>query len=99
MIPTAEKTLRSILGSCNIEYHELKESCPEIIEECLETIISQNKLYVQAALKAANKNSMLEAYDYDTETTWTTKAYVVGENNVRIKETSILNAYPDENIK
>lgn len=54
-IPTAEATLRSILGSCNIEYHELKEACPEIIEECLETIVSQNKLHVQAALQSASK--------------------------------------------
>lgn len=56
-IPTAETTLRSILGSCNIEYHELKEACPEIIEECLETIISQNKLHVKAALEAADNKA------------------------------------------
>jgi len=87
-IPTAEATLRSILGSCNIEYHELKEACPEIIEECLETIISQNKLHVQAALQAASEDVKVNIDEYGNVTGYE-----------EIMKESILNAYPLENIK
>jgi hypothetical protein len=85
-IPTAERVLREILGDCGVEYHELKESCPEIIKGCLDMIRSQNKLYVEAALKAASENAD------------TLKGEVYASKGCIDKE-SILNAYPLNNIK
>ena len=88
-IPTAEDTLRHILSSCNIEYYELEESCPEVINKCLETIKNQNILYVEAALKAA-----AEKADID----WELKPYST-DYDAKINKKSILSAYPKENIQ
>jgi len=87
MIPTAEDTLRKILSSCNMEYYELEECCPEIIQECLDIIINQNKLYVQAALFEAKEKAETITCDLH------------GQDVCNIDEDSILNAYPLTNIK
>jgi hypothetical protein len=85
-IPTAERVLREVLEECGIKYHALKELCPEIIKGCLDMIRSQNKLYVEAALKAASENAD------------TLKGEVYASKGCINKE-SILNAYPLNNIK
>jgi hypothetical protein len=84
-LPTAEETLRQILGNCNWDFDELKECEPELIQECIDIIKNQNKLHVEAALKAASEKALA---DFDE-----------GGATGFVDEESILNAYPLINIK
>jgi hypothetical protein len=84
-IPTAEETLRQILGNCNWDFDELKECEPELIQECIDIIKNQNKLHVEAALKAADikaENEIPEGFWED-----------IDDKNF------IINSYPLTNIK
>ncbi len=82
-IPTAEETLRQILGNCNWDFDELKECEPELIQECIDIIKNQNKLHVEAALKEASDK---------------VKQFPVRINEMEFCENSILNSYPLTNI-
>ena len=83
---TIEHFLRSICGTLNWNYSELKESCPELIQEATEATKSLIREAIKADRINVAKHALVEFTPFDEES-WD------GQKSITLKE--IVEVYSD----